>query len=87
MTSYTDLLVKTPNPQYLDSVAQQLFAGAVCGGGMPGGYQTDPETGAYIVRVFGDPGFAKFAIKNQGYGEVVGERTHPIPAPISGETP
>ena len=27
----------------------------------------------YVVRVFGDPGFVKFAITNQGYGEVVRE--------------
>ena len=29
--------------------------------------------GCYVVRVLGDPGFIKFAIASQGYGEVVRE--------------
>ena len=78
-TSYTDLLVRTGNPEYLDSVAQQLFAGALVGGGTSSGYKIDLPTGAYVLRVFGNVQFAKFALKNQGYGEVIGETTFPIP--------
>lgn len=67
----TDLLVETSNPDFLDQSVNHLGA-AVVGGGMPGGYSK--ESGAYIVRCFGDPGFIQFAIENQGWGTVVGER-------------
>lgn len=60
----TDLIVKTPNPGALDQVMQQLGAAVVDG-------SYNGET--CRVRVFGDPGYVKFAMKNQGYGELVGE--------------
>lgn len=65
-----DILVKAGNPEALDRTVQH-FGAAVVGGGMPGGYVK--VDGAYVVRCFGDIGFLKFAITNQGYGEVVKE--------------
>lgn len=64
----TDILVRTANPGMLDATVQQLGPAAVVGA--PDYVMVD---GCYVVRVFGDPGFVKFAIKNQGYGEVVRE--------------
>jgi hypothetical protein len=58
----TDILVRTANPSMLDTTAVVV--------GAPDYVQVD---GCYVVRVFGDPGFIKFAISNQGYGEVVRE--------------
>ncbi len=52
----------------LDETVQQLGPAVVVG--MPNPVMVD---GCYVVRVFGDPGFIKFAITNQGYGEVVRE--------------
>jgi hypothetical protein len=65
----TDILIRTGNPEMLDRTVQQLGPAAVVGG--PDNFvQVD---GCYVVRVFGDPRFIKFAITNQGYGEVVRE--------------
>lgn len=64
-----DLLVRTANPDLLDQTVQSLGPAAVVGGGTPEGpVMVD---GCYVVRVFGNPGFIKFAITQQGYGEVV----------------
>jgi hypothetical protein len=65
-----DLLVETNNPDYLDKSVNR-FGAAVVGGGMPGGYVK--VDGAYVVRCFGNVGFIKFAIENQGYGKVIRE--------------
>jgi hypothetical protein len=46
----------------LDSTIQQLGAAAVIDGSFDGATCT--------VRIFGDPGFIKFAIVNQGYGVI-----------------
>jgi hypothetical protein len=64
----TDILVRAGDPGLLDSTVQQLGRAAVVGA--PDYVTVD---GCYVVRVFGDPGFIKFAITNQGYGEVVRE--------------
>jgi hypothetical protein len=61
----TDLVVKTANPELLDQTVQQLGPAAVVDGSWDGE--------KCRVRVFGDPGFLRFAITNQGYGEIVGE--------------
>lgn len=61
----TDLIVKTANPDMLDRTVQQLGPAVVVDGSYDG------ET--CRVRVFGNPGFIRFAITNQGYGEIVGE--------------
>lgn len=66
-----DLLVKSNNPEWLDQTLQTLGA-VVVGGGTPGGFVK--IDGAYVVRCLGGSAdFVKFAIKNQGYGEVVKE--------------
>ena len=41
--------------------------------GHPGPADYVKVDGCYVVRVFGDPGFIKFAITNQGYGKVIRE--------------
>jgi hypothetical protein len=64
----TDVLVRTANPEMLDQTVQQLGPAVVVGA--PDYAQVDD---CYVVRVFGDPGFIKFAITSQGYGEVVRE--------------
>jgi hypothetical protein len=69
----TDILVRTANPGMLDQTVQQLGRAAVVGA--PDYVQVD---GCYVVRVFGDPGFIKFAITRQGYGEVVRELEEPL---------
>ena len=61
----TDLIVRTRNPEMLDRTVQQLGAAVVVEGSFNG------ET--CRVRVFGPPGYLKYAITNQGYGEIVGE--------------
>lgn len=63
-----DLLVRTGNPAMLDETVQQLGPAVVVG--MPSPVMVD---GCYVVRVFGNPGFIRFALTNQGYGEIVRE--------------
>jgi hypothetical protein len=65
----TDLVVETQfTEEGLDSIVRALpmCAAAVVQGSATGDTVT--------VRVFGDPGFLKFALENQGYGHVVAER-------------
>ena len=72
-----DLVVKCRDAEWLDDTIQQLpGAQAVVDGSWDG------ET--CRVRVFGDPGFIKFAITNQGYGEVVGEQPVGVPGATHG---
>lgn len=65
ITSATDLIVATANPQALDATVQQLGPAVVVAGSWDGT--------TCRVRVFGDPGFIRFALTQQGYGEIVGE--------------
>ena len=67
-----ELLVRTSNPAWLDQTLQQLGGGV--GQDAHGNYmQTDPNV--YVVRAMtGNVGLLRFAITNQGYGDVVGER-------------
>lgn len=63
---FTDIRVRTANPSALDATVQQLpmCAAVVIDGSWDGDVCT--------VRVLaGDPGFLRFAIENQGYGEVL----------------
>lgn len=72
----TDLIVTTRNPELLDRTVQRLpLTAAVV---VDGSY--DPGAGTCRVRVFGDPGFLRFAITQQGYGTIVGEETVEQPA-------
>lgn len=67
---YTDFLVETKNPERLDDTLQQLPMNAfVVGRGVPGGILY--IDGYPVVRVFGNPGFFKFAVESQGYCKIV----------------
>jgi hypothetical protein len=68
-----ELLVITRDPAGLDKVLQQL--GGCVGQAADGTYRRD-EGGAYVVRG-ADVGFLKFAMTNQGYARVIGERDIP----------
>jgi hypothetical protein len=68
----TDILVRTGDPALLDRSIQQLGPAVVLQG-HPGPVDYVKVDGCYVVSVYGDPGFIKFAITNQGYGEVVRE--------------
>lgn len=70
MNEATDILVRTGNPGMLDQTVQRLPGPPSVVVGAPDYVMVD---GCYVVRVFGDPGFIKFAIDSQGYGEVVRE--------------
>lgn len=66
----TDFLVKCGNPQAFDKTINQLGAAALIQD-KPDKYME--KDGCYVMRVFGDPGYVKFAISNQGYGTIVKE--------------
>lgn len=66
-----ELLIKTNNPELLDRTLKSL------GGLVDQDFNGKPiaRNGICIVRsISGNIDFLKFAIKNQGYGEIVGER-------------
>jgi hypothetical protein len=65
-----DFLVETNNPECFNETING-FGAALVGGGMPGGFVKRGEH--YVMRVFGDAGFVKFAIESQGYGKVIEE--------------
>jgi len=67
----TDYLVECGNPEAFDKTIQQLGAAVLINGGVEGDYTK--KEGFYIMRVFGDAGFLKFSIENQGYGKVIRE--------------
>lgn len=62
---FTDLIVTTRNPELLDRTMQQLGPACVVDGSYDGE--------KCRVRVFGPVGYIRFAITNQGYGEIVAE--------------
>jgi hypothetical protein len=71
MANYTDLTVRTGSAELLDSTLRQLpMALAVVVDGT-----WDPDRRTCTVRVFGNVGFVKFALANQGYGEVLAEES------------
>lgn len=64
LESGMDIIVRTVNPDALDLTVQQLGAAVVVEGSWNGD--------TCIVRVLaGDPGYIKYAIATQGYGEIV----------------
>lgn len=74
-TEIVDLIVRTASAKRLDEVLQQLpMAPARVVDGT-----WDPVQKTCHVRAFGNVGFLRFALPNQGYGEIIGE----IPAPAS----
>jgi hypothetical protein len=67
----TDFLVETGNPERLDDTLQALpmMHAFVVGRGVPGDIAY--REGYPVVRVFGDTGFFKFAVENQGYCKII----------------
>jgi len=70
-TTATDFLVECMNPEAFDKTINQLGAAALVESGGKGQYLM--KDGYYVMRVFGDAGFIKFAIGNQGYGKIIEE--------------
>jgi len=66
-----DFLIECGNPEAFDKTIQQLGAAVLVGGGTEQGYIQ--KEGYYVMRVFANDGFLKFAIENQGYGKVIKE--------------
>ena len=65
----TDFLIECANPEAFDQTVQQLGTAVLMDGGTKGHYiQKD---GYYVMRVFGNPGYIKFAIEHQGYGKII----------------
>jgi predicted phage terminase large subunit-like protein len=77
---YTDLLIDADvNPEALDGTIKQLAnANAKMLGG-PGHWEM--KDGHYVMRVFGDVGFVKFACEQQGYCKIVGHVGMPQSGP------
>ncbi len=69
MKKATDFLVECGNPEAFDRTIQQLGTAVLLDGGTKGNYIK--KEGYYVMRIFGDAGFLKFAIENQGYGKVI----------------
>ena len=60
---HTDITVQTKNHELLNETVQQLGTASVVKDSFDGEKCT--------VRIFGDPGYIKFAIEQQGYGKIV----------------
>lgn len=58
----TDFLVDCINPEAFDKTINQL-----------GSVLIQDDDNYYVMRVFSDTGFIKFAIQNQGYGRIIKE--------------
>jgi len=65
----TDFTVECQNPQALDETLQKLGAAAL----VQSNSEYYKKDGYYVMRVFGDPGFVKFAVTQQGYAKIVQE--------------
>lgn len=68
-TPVTDLTVSTHDPDLLDDTVQAL---PMCAAVVVADSYSRSD-GTCIVRVFGNAEFLKFALSNQGYGEVLSE--------------
>lgn len=67
-----ELLVETKNPSALDKTLNQM--GGVVGQDSDGKYEPVKKDTYAVRSMSGDIGYLEFAIKNQGYGKVVGKR-------------
>ena len=69
MIETKNFLIECSNPKAFDRTINQLgWAALVENNG-----EYLKKDGYYVMRVFGDPGFIKFAIQNQGYGKIIKE--------------
>lgn len=79
MGHLVEILVRVGNPEALQNTLRMLpgvSSAKVLGAGTPEG--ATKEDGCYIVRVLEhESGFLLFALKNQGYAEVVSQRLAP----------
>lgn len=64
----TDFLVDCENPKAFDRTINS-FGAVLMTNGIENNYIK--QEGYYVMRVFGDAGFIKFAIENQGYGKII----------------
>lgn len=73
-----EILVRVANPQALDATLAALpgCIARVVGCGTPAGPQL--RDGCYVVRVLAGANFAEFAIRSQGYAEIVSVGPMPI---------
>lgn len=60
------------NPEGLDRTLNMMGAALI----KPPGGDYESINGCYIMRVFGDPGFVKFACEHQGYCKIVCEQVN-----------
>lgn len=73
-TEFHDFLVDGfNNPIAVDKTLQQLGAAVLVGG--EDNYLK--QDGCYVMRVFGNPGYIKFAVEHQGYCRIVRELAKP----------
>ena len=69
MSDYGDLIVKVSNPEAFDETIRQL---PMCEAAMARNSDGLVKIGeGYLVRCIRGLGFLKFAITNQGYGEIL----------------
>lgn len=70
-SKFTDFLIECGNPEAFDRTINSMNA-VLYDGGNKGNY-IKSEEGYYTMRVYGDPGYIKFAIQTQGYGKIIKE--------------
>lgn len=77
-TDTHDILVRVRNPEALDATLRMLpgARARVLGVGEEGGPVV--VDGCFVVRASGDPGFVEWAMRNQGYAEVVRRLAAPV---------
>jgi hypothetical protein len=66
-----DFLVQCNNPKAFDETIMQLGAASLVMGHGQGGYMQ--QDGYFVMRVFNNEGYIKFAVEHQGYGKVIKE--------------
>lgn len=71
MVKARNFLIECGNPEAFDRTINQLGWAVLIEGDEKGQYLK--KDGYYVMRVFGDPDFIKFAIQKQGYGIIIRE--------------
>ncbi|KFC19353.1 hypothetical protein [Chryseobacterium sp. FH1] len=71
MDKPTDFLIECNNPHAFDKTIQQLGPAVLLDGGTKGNYIK--KEGYYVMRVFMNSGYIKFAVESQGYGKIIKE--------------